>query len=65
LAGEDYEIRLLGAGGATALLFVTRCVSDAHAREVAFQMYTEEFSGFEIRRGELYVEKHARQRNGK
>ena len=65
MTGEDYEIRLLGPGGGTALLFVTRCVSDAHAREVALQMHTAEFSGFEIWRGQLFVEKCSRPRNGK
>jgi hypothetical protein len=65
LTGEDYEIRLLGADGSTALLFATNCVSDAHARDIALQMYTEEFSGFEIWRGQLCVEKFSRPRKGK
>lgn len=65
LTGEDYEIRLLGAGGTTALLFVTRCLSDAHAREVAMQMLKESLTGFEIWRGQLCVENFSRARNGR
>jgi hypothetical protein len=62
LTVEDYEIRLLSSGGGTALLFATHCVSDAHAREVAHQMCTDEYAGYEIWHGQLCVEKHFRVR---
>lgn len=46
------------------MLYATRCVSDAHAREVARQMCTEQFAGFEIWRGQICIDKHSRASGG-
>jgi hypothetical protein len=60
LPAENYEIRLLGPDGKTALLFMTRCISDAHAREVALKIFSLEYTGYEIWRGQLFIEKYSR-----
>jgi hypothetical protein len=60
LPTENYEIRLLGPDGSTMLLFATRCVSDARAREMAQKMFSAEHAGYEIWRGLLFVEKVSR-----
>ena len=52
---QDYDIRFLNADGTTALLFVTRCVSDEHALETARRMMRPEFTAFEVWRGHTRV----------
>lgn len=52
---RDYEIRFLKADGTTSLMFVTSCASDEHARETAERMMKDEFSGYEIWRGQTRV----------
>ena len=54
---RDYEIRFLKADGTTALVFVTSCVSDEHARDTAKSLMRSEFAGFEIWRGQHRVTK--------
>lgn len=54
---RDYEIRFLKADGATALVFVTSCISDEHARDTAQSLMRSEFAGFEIWRGHSRVAK--------
>jgi len=56
LGGErDYEIRFLKADGATALVFVTSCISDEHARDTAVSLMRDGFANFEIWRGQTCV----------
>lgn len=54
---RDYEIRFHKADGSTALVFVTSCASDEHARETAARLMKQEFAGFEVRRGHACVAK--------
>jgi hypothetical protein len=48
---RDYEIRFLKADGTVSLLFVTSCISDAHALETARRMMRPQFAAFEVWRG--------------
>ncbi|HWA90865.1 MAG TPA: hypothetical protein VG889_12570 [Rhizomicrobium sp.] len=52
MGDRDYEIRFLKTDGATALVFVTSCAGDEHARETATRMMTQDFARFEIWRGQ-------------
>lgn len=54
---RDYEIRFLKADGATALVFVTSCVGDGHARETALRMMRPDYASFEVWRGQTCVAK--------
>jgi len=65
LPTENYEIRLIGSDGNTALVFATRCFSDAHARAVALKMFSVEYASYEIWRGQLFIEKYSRPLAGK
>jgi hypothetical protein len=55
VSDRDYEIRFLKADGATALVFVTTCVGDGHARETAIRMMKPDFARFEVWRGQTCV----------
>lgn len=54
-AERDYEIRFLKADGTVSLLFVTSCISDAHALETAKRMMRPQFTAYEIWRGQTRV----------
>lgn len=54
---RDYEIRFLKADGATALVLVTSCVGDGHARETAVRTMKQEYASFEVWRGQTCVAK--------
>ncbi len=55
VSDRDYEIRFLKADGTTALVFVTSCAGDEHARETALRMMRDGFARFEVWHGQSRV----------
>lgn len=56
---DDYEIRYLNSRGTVALLQVTNCASDDHAREQALKLFNESFHSYEVWHGHECVQRGA------